>query len=64
MLHLVHPIMMRLMLPELRNAGARELVIPVRATFVHDGKLNVVGTGRVSTTAGHDGAKDRKSLLL
>ena len=46
---------------QLRNVGVVVTGDTGKSDFlVHDGKLNVVGTGRVSTTAANDGAKDSK----
>ena len=46
---------------QLRNVGVAVTGDTGKSDFlVHDGKLNVVGTGRVSTTAANDGAKDSK----
>ena len=46
---------------QLRNVGVAVTGNTGKSDFlVHDGKLNVVGTGRVSTTAANDGAKDSK----
>ena len=46
---------------QLRNVGVVVTGDTGKSDFlVHDGKLNVLGTGRVSTTAANDGAKDSK----
>ena len=46
---------------QLRNVGVVVTGDTGKSDFlVHDGRLNVVGTGRVSTTAANDGAKDSK----
>ena len=46
---------------QLRNVGVVVTGDTGKSDFlVHDGKLNVLGTGRVSTTAADDGAKDSK----
>ena len=46
---------------QLRNVGVAVTGDTGKSDFlVHDGKLNVLGTGRVSTTAANDGAKDSK----
>ena len=46
---------------QLRNVGVVVTGDTGKSDFlVHDGKLNVVGTGRVSTAAANDGAKDSK----
>ena len=46
---------------QLRNVGVVVTGDTGKSDFlVHDGKLNVVGTGRVSTVAANDGAKDSK----
>ena len=46
---------------QLRNVGVVVTGDTGKSDFlVHDGRLNVLGTGRVSTTAANDGAKDSK----
>ena len=46
---------------QLRNVGVVVTGDTGKSDFlVHDGKLNVLGTGRVSTAAANDGAKDSK----
>ena len=46
---------------QLRNVGVAVTGDTGKSDFlVHDGRLNVLGTGRVSTTAANDGAKDSK----
>ena len=46
---------------QLRNVGVAVTGNTGKTDFlVHDGKLNVIGEGRVSTVAAHDGAKDSK----
>ena len=46
---------------QLRNVGVVVTGDTGKSDFlVHDGRLNVLGTGRVSTTAADDGAKDSK----
>ena len=46
---------------QLKNVGVAVTGNTGKSDFLTDGgKLNVIGTGRVSTVAAHDGAKDSK----